>query len=238
MLRLKALRRRTPARFNGRSADQALQAVPVERAYAVRIRRLGHDLRHHHVADLRVKRAMMRRPTDQHAPADASAHRDINERVASFSVAPVVFPERRRIHIRVESDRHMEALLHLAEHVRVFPALLRRGRDVAVGVAGGCKSSGPKQPTPMALMRPCWRDACSRKSMTSCRVSFGDVVSMRTWARMSSGPVPRAQLNLVPPASIAAMSSVFIQWYGCVIHQEGGIPFGHSDVRLKRGSRP
>ena len=42
--------------------------------------------------------------------------------------------------------------------------------------------------------------------MTAARVSAGEVVGMRTRSRKSCGPVPTAQMILLPPVSIAPKS--------------------------------
>src|SRR6266700_6878614 len=64
----------------------------------------------------------------------------------------------------------------------------------------GRRSTGPKEPMPTACNCP---PECSfRKVTAEPIVASGDVVGSCVTAR-SSGPVPTAQTNLVPPASIA-----------------------------------
>src|SRR4051794_9794839 len=63
---------------------------------------------------------------------------------------------------------------------------------------------GPKQPTPSASIFGCAR----KKSMHLPSVSLGVVVGKRACAFRSSGPVPTAHTNLVPPASIAPYKDI------------------------------
>src|SRR5216683_7050692 len=64
----------------------------------------------------------------------------------------------------------------------------------------GQRSTGPKEPMPTACKRP---PECSFRNVTAEPiVASGDVVGNCVTVR-SSGAVPTAQTNLVPPASIA-----------------------------------
>src|ERR1700690_2567975 len=65
----------------------------------------------------------------------------------------------------------------------------------------GLRSSGPKQPMPMAVIIFSFVKG-RKKSITPLSVSPGDVVLMRTCDSICFGPLPTMQTNLVPPASM------------------------------------
>ena len=145
---------------------------------------------------------------DHAAAAEPGADRQVDKCVEPLGGAPPVFAQRSAVDIGVEADGHAQRCLERADKVSMCPVGLRRGGNIAVGGRPQVGIDRPKtrdaDRRPVALP-PAWL----RKNATASGIaSDGLLVGKRTSARISSGPLPTAHTNLVPPASIPPQSSI------------------------------
>ena len=65
------------------------------------------------------------------APADAGAHRQVNEIGEVLRRSPTCLAERRSVYIGVETDGHFQSIAHSAGKIVVLPACFGSGGYVA-----------------------------------------------------------------------------------------------------------
>ena len=140
---LELLARHAPARRDRRPRREALEAVAVVGAGARRSRR-------RRSGDAQVAELRMGEPVDEpaagdHAGADPGADRDVGERVEPLRRAEAVLADRRRVHVRVERDRHAQPLAKRPGNLRAGPPRLRRRRDPARREVDRPKAADPER---------------------------------------------------------------------------------------------
>ena len=118
-------------RQNSRPRCQAFQAIAVKRAYARKIY-VEFVAARVDVANLRMHQAVQGCALDQHAAADAGAHRHIHQVSRIAACTPAMFGKRRRVNVGVEADGAGKFPRQHGGNIGIAPANFRRIANEAI----------------------------------------------------------------------------------------------------------